>query len=57
MSGRRQAPRGTPHFTIEQLRGERSRVLVAAKEPGGVIVVDEQGERRFSLSIPHGPLD
>ena len=44
-------------FTIEQMRTERLRVIKAAKQTGGAIVVDEHGARRFSIWIPQGPID
>ena len=44
-------------FTLEELRRDRSRVVTAAKENRGAIVVDDKGQRRFSLWIPQGPID
>jgi len=41
---------------LEQLRGEHSRVASAAKKDGGCIVVDQKGQRIFSLWIPQKPL-
>jgi hypothetical protein len=43
-------------FTLDELRHDRSRVVSAAKEDRGAIVVDEQGQRRFSIWIPQGPI-
>ena len=56
MSDRRGTKQGTPHFTLEQLRENRSRAVAAAKKGGGCIVVDKEGQRLFSLWIPQGPL-
>jgi hypothetical protein len=41
-------------FTIDQLRRERQRVVSAARQREGAIVVDKKGERRFSIWIPQG---
>ena len=44
-------------FTIEELRHEHARVVRAAKQTEGAIVVDERGQRRFSIWIPPGTDD
>ena len=43
-------------FTLEQLRADRAQVIEAAKQPGGAVVVDDNGRLRFTMWIP-GPLD
>lgn len=56
MSDRRGTKQGTRQFTVDQLRGDRSRVVSAAKKDGGCVVVDKEGRRLFSLWIPQEPL-
>ena len=56
MSDHRGTKPATRQFTLEQLRGEHSRVASAAKKDGGCIVVDQKGQRIFSLWIPQEPL-
>ena len=56
MSARRSKKPGARQFTIEQLRDDHARVIKAAKKAGGVIVVDSEGQRRFSLWIPQNTI-
>ena len=56
MSDRRSTKPKAPHFTLEDLRVNRSRAVTAAKKDGGCIVVDNQGQRLLSLWIPQEPL-
>lgn len=56
MASRSARAASAAHFTIEQLRTDRARVVMAAKGQEGAVVVDTQGERRFSIWIPQGPL-
>jgi hypothetical protein len=43
--------------TRDQLSTDRELVAAAARQPGGVQVVDEQGRRRFTIWIPMEPID
>jgi hypothetical protein len=56
MSDRRARKDATRKFSLEQVRADRARVLSAARKGGGCIVVDEKGERLFSLWIPQTPI-
>ena len=47
---------GKQRFTLDQLRDDRSRVAAAAKQDGGCLVVDKNGQTIFTLCIPQGPL-
>jgi hypothetical protein len=55
MSNRRNATEAR-RFTFEEFRSDRSRVVTAAKEERGAIVVDEKGQRIYSIWIPQGPI-
>jgi len=50
---RRAKPR---RVTLDEFDRDLPRVLVAARKPGGVVVVDADGNTRFHLSIPHAAL-
>ena len=56
MADHRGTKSATRRFTLDQLRGDTSRVASAAKKDGGCIVVDQEGQRIFSLWIPQEPL-
>ena len=55
MSGRRAKKDAMRKFTLHQLRNDRSRVVGGAKKADGCIIVDENGQRLFSLWIPQEP--
>lgn len=42
--------------TLDEFDRDLPSVLVAARKPGGVVVVDADGITRFHLSIPHTAL-
>ena len=50
---RRAQPR---RITIEEFDRDLSRAIAAARKPGGVLVVDAEGNTRFHMSIPHTSL-
>jgi hypothetical protein len=43
-------------FTLDELRHDQARVIDAAKGDRGAIVVDENGQRRFTIWFPQGPI-
>jgi hypothetical protein len=47
---------GVQTFTFDELRHDQARVIDAAKGDRGAIVVDEKGQRIYSIWIPQGPI-
>lgn len=45
-----------PTVTRDQIRTDRELVMAAARQPGGVAVLDESGRRQFTLWIPSEPI-
>ena len=43
-------------ITIDQFDRDMSGAIAAARKPGGVLVVDAEGNTRFHMSIPHTAL-
>jgi hypothetical protein len=43
-------------ITIDEFDRDLPRALAAARKPGGVRVVDAEGNTRFHMSIPHTTL-
>src|SRR6185437_10828024 len=51
------ATRAKPRrMTIDEFDRDLPRALAAARQPGGVLVVDADGNTRFHMSIPHTTL-
>lgn len=48
--------RRIPTVTLAQMDANDPIVMRAARQPGGVSVVDEHGVHRFRLSVPSKPL-
>ena len=46
----------TPSFAIKTLKLDATKAIQAARQPGGVRVVDDNGKLRFRLSLPSTPL-
>jgi hypothetical protein len=46
----------TSSVSIKTLKLDATKVILAARRPGGVRVVDDNGKLRFRLSIPSTPL-
>jgi len=43
-------------ITIEQFDRDMLAALAAARKPGGVVIIDADGNVRFRMSIPHTEL-
>lgn len=50
-------PKRTDAVRLEDLKADAKKVTQLASRPGGVRVVDEQGNERFRLSIPNTRID
>jgi hypothetical protein len=50
---RRTKPR---RITIDEFDRDLPRAIAAARKPGGVLVVDGDGNTRFHMKIPHTAL-
>jgi len=50
---RRPKPR---RITIDEFDRDLPRAIAAARKPGGVLVVDAEGNTRFHMKIPHTTL-
>ena len=56
MTKARTRPSKPRRITIDEFDRDLPRAIAAARKPGGVLVVDADGNTRFLMKIPHPAL-